>query len=112
MAKNYKRRMGDRRDGRLLRSLPAFSKFTPYIMPTRNDACNYYEESFEVSTVDRRLRLLADELADDQRVHGVVQLLEEEADGHRKGKADHVHPDIPLGHILIHPCQIITSPFP
>ena len=58
MAKNYKRRMGDRRDGRLLRSLPAFSKFTPYIMPTRNDACNYYEESFEVSTVDRRLRQL------------------------------------------------------
>jgi hypothetical protein len=58
MDKNYKRRMGDRRDGRLLRSLPAFSKFTPYIMPTRNDACNYYEESFEVSTVDRRLRQL------------------------------------------------------
>ena len=58
MSKNYKRRMGDRRDGRLLRSLPAFSKFTPYIMPTRNDACNYYEESFEVSTVDRRLRQL------------------------------------------------------
>lgn len=27
-------------------------------MPTRNDACNHYEESFEVSTVDRRLRKL------------------------------------------------------
>ena len=36
----YKRRFGDRKEGRLLRSLPAFSKFIPYIMPTRNDAMN------------------------------------------------------------------------
>ena len=54
----YKRRFGDRKDGRLVRSLPAFSKFIPFIMPTRNDASNQYEESFEVSTVDRRLRAL------------------------------------------------------
>lgn len=54
----YKRRFGDRKEGRLLRSLPAFSKFIPYIMPTRNDASNQYEESFEVSDVDRRLRQL------------------------------------------------------
>ena len=39
----YKRRFGDRKDGRLLRSLPAFAKFIPYIMPTRNDASNQYE---------------------------------------------------------------------
>lgn len=42
----YKRRFGDRKEGRLLRSLPAFAKFVPFIMPTRNDACNQYEESF------------------------------------------------------------------
>lgn len=54
----YKRRFGDRKEGRLLRSLPAFAKFVPFIMPTRNDACNQYEESFEVSEVDRRLRKL------------------------------------------------------
>ena len=54
----YKRRFGDRKEGRLLRSLPAFNKFIPYIMPTRNDRSNHYEESFEVSTVDRRLRQL------------------------------------------------------
>lgn len=54
----YKRRFGDREEGRLLRSLPAFAKFVPFIMPTRNDACNQYEESFEVSDVDRRLRKL------------------------------------------------------
>lgn len=54
----YKRRFGARKEGRLLRSLPAFAKFVPFIMPTRNDACNQYEESFEVSDVDRRLRKL------------------------------------------------------
>ena len=53
-----RKRAGDRRDGRLLRSLPAFSKFIPFIMPTRNDAEIHYEESFEVSTVDRNLRRL------------------------------------------------------
>ena len=55
MAKNDRRRFGDRKDGRLIRSLPAFSRFIPYIMPTRNDASNLYEESMEVSAVDRRL---------------------------------------------------------
>ena len=52
------RRTGDRKDGRLLRSLPAFSKFIPYIMPSRNDALIHYEESLEVSNLDRRLREL------------------------------------------------------
>ena len=58
MTTSYRRRFGDRKDGRLLRSLPAFSKFIPFIMPTRNDASNLYEESMEVSVVDRRLRQL------------------------------------------------------
>ena len=58
MKTSYRRRFGDRKDGRLLRSLPAFSKFIPFIMPTRNDACNLDEESMEVSVVDRRLRQL------------------------------------------------------
>ena len=51
MASNYKRRFGDRKEGRLIRSLPALSRFLPYIMPPRNAACNLYEESFEVSAV-------------------------------------------------------------
>jgi len=54
----YKRRYGDRREGRLLRSIPPFSKFIPYIMPQRNDRLVHYEESFEVSALDRRLRAL------------------------------------------------------
>ncbi|MBR5343481.1 MAG: hypothetical protein IK149_06255 [Oscillospiraceae bacterium] len=53
---DYRRRSGDRKDGRLLRTLPAFNKFVPYIMPQRNDRCVEYEEAFEVSRVDRRLR--------------------------------------------------------
>lgn len=53
-----RRRAGDRREGRLLRSLPAFSKFIPYIMPTRNDAFILYDESFEITAVDRELRRL------------------------------------------------------
>ena len=54
----YTRRPGDRKDGRLLRTLPAFNKFVPYIMPERNDRFVHYEEAFEVSAVDRRLRQL------------------------------------------------------
>lgn len=57
MSKN-RRRAGDRKDGRLLRSLSPFNKFIPYIMPVKNDALNMYEESFEMSDVDRWLRKL------------------------------------------------------
>lgn len=56
MAKHTGRRSGDRKEGRLLRSLPAFNKFIPYIMPERNDAQNFYEESFRVNSVDKCLR--------------------------------------------------------
>ena len=57
----FARRPGDRKDGRLLRTLPAFNKFVPYIMPQRNDRFVHYEEAFEVSAVDRRLRQLRTE---------------------------------------------------
>lgn len=53
---NNRHRVGDRKEGRLLRSIPALNKFMPYVMPDRNDASNYYEESFEVSSVDKQLR--------------------------------------------------------
>ena len=57
MASN-RRRFGDRKEGRLLRSLPGFAKFIPFIMPQRNDRCIHYEESFEITPLDRRLRQL------------------------------------------------------
>lgn len=56
MASNYKRRAGDRVDGRRLRSLNGFYNFIPFIMPARNDALNYYEESFEITNADRWFR--------------------------------------------------------
>lgn len=52
----YKRRFGDRKEGRLLRSLEPFYKFTPYIMTKKNDAVNYFADSIEVSEIDRWLR--------------------------------------------------------
>lgn len=58
----YKRRPGDRKDGRLIRSLPGFAKFIPFIMVSRNDACNQFADSVEISDADRWLR--------SQRVNG------------------------------------------
>ena len=52
----YKRSIGDRKDGRLLRSYPAYNKFTPFVMKTTNDACNYFEDSIEITEIDRWLR--------------------------------------------------------
>ncbi len=37
-----KRRWGDRKEGRLLRSLDPFTKFTPFVMAQRNDATNSF----------------------------------------------------------------------
>ncbi len=52
----YKRRIGDRKEGRQVRSLPALNKFTPFIMIKRNDACNYFQDSLEITEIDRWLR--------------------------------------------------------
>lgn len=54
----YKRRGGDRKEGRLLRSISPFSRFLPYIMRDRSDAFITYDESFEISSVDKKLRSL------------------------------------------------------
>lgn len=51
-----KRRIGDRKDGRLLRSFPAYNKFTPYIMRQRNDAFILFQDSVEVTEIERWLR--------------------------------------------------------
>lgn len=50
------RRSGDRADGRLLRSLNGFYKFIPFIMPSRVDSLNYYEQAFEVSNAEHWFR--------------------------------------------------------
>ena len=45
----YKRRWGDRKDGRLLRSIEPIAIFSLYIMNTRNDANNSIADSIELS---------------------------------------------------------------
>lgn len=52
----YKRRFGDRIDGRLLRTYPAYNKFTPFAMKRRSDATNYFSDNIEVTEIDRWLR--------------------------------------------------------
>ena len=52
----YRRRFGDRKDGRLLRSLSPFYKFMPYIMTKRDDALNYFSGSVEITAQEEWLR--------------------------------------------------------
>ena len=54
--KHYRRRTGDRSDGRLLRSLSGFELFIPYVMAQRNDALNFFSENVEITEADRWLR--------------------------------------------------------
>lgn len=47
---------GDRADGRRIRTMPAMSQVSPYIMVTRNESSNLFEDAFEISHVDRYIR--------------------------------------------------------
>lgn len=47
---------GDRADGRRVRSLPAMAQVSPYIMVTRNTSSNFFEDSIEISQIDRYIR--------------------------------------------------------
>src|SRR5512147_410643 len=51
-----RRRWGDRYDGRLLRSLDPLYQLIPYIMKTRSDAQNLFEERIDVTAVEDWLR--------------------------------------------------------
>ena len=55
-AGEYHRAWGDRPDGRRIRSLPAMAQVSPYIMVTRNTSSNLFEDSFEISQIDRYIR--------------------------------------------------------
>lgn len=50
-----KRRFGDRRDGRRLRTLPAMHYLEPYIMKTRSDAQNHFEDVIDITNIERYL---------------------------------------------------------
>jgi len=50
---NKKKRFGDRKDGRKLRSLAPLNRVSPYIMPTRGGASNFIADSIETGAMDR-----------------------------------------------------------
>lgn len=52
----YRRRFGDRKDGRRLRSLKPYNYISPYIMVERNDSSNMIRDAFETTEVDRYIR--------------------------------------------------------
>ncbi len=47
---------GDRSDGRRIRSLDPMNQVSPYIMKTRNTSSNTFEESFEITNIERFIR--------------------------------------------------------
>lgn len=51
-----KRKIGDRPDGRKIRSLPPLNKVAPYIMPNRSGASVYFKDSFEITEVENYIR--------------------------------------------------------
>jgi len=54
--KKRRRRLGDRSDGRLLRSLNPMQKLMPYIMPQRSDGCNSFRGCMEIDAIERYVR--------------------------------------------------------
>ena len=56
MSDKPRRRFGDRKEGRRLRSITPLMAFTPYIMRDRNDASNYFEGEVDITETDRWLR--------------------------------------------------------
>ena len=51
-----RRRLGDRYDGRRVRSLPPMQYITPFVMRTRNDAHVFFETRLEVSNAEEYIR--------------------------------------------------------
>ncbi|MBQ3016891.1 MAG: hypothetical protein IJD79_08950 [Clostridia bacterium] len=56
-----KRRFGDRKEGRRVRSIPAMTQFTPFIMKTRNDSMNMFEDVVDITNVEKYLDLKHEE---------------------------------------------------
>ncbi len=54
--KKYRRRFGDRPDGRKIRSLDPLNAITPYIMCKRNDASNLITVTVDVENIEKYVR--------------------------------------------------------
>ena len=55
-AGEYHPTWGDRSDGRRIRTLPPMAQMSPYMMVRRNESSNFFEDSLEISHVDRYIR--------------------------------------------------------
>jgi hypothetical protein len=55
MENKRKKRFGDRREGRRLRTLDPYNAMSPFIMKAKSDASNYFSEQVEITEVDRYL---------------------------------------------------------
>ena len=53
--KKRKKRFGDRREGRRVRSLPAMSYAVPFLMKQRNDAQNKFEDVIDITNIEKYL---------------------------------------------------------
>lgn len=53
--KPRKKRWGDRREGRRIKTLPAMSYVVPFIMDERNDAQNKFEDVIDITNIERYL---------------------------------------------------------
>jgi len=51
-----KRRFGDRRDGRYLRSLDPYNSMAPYIMKAKSESSNFFSDSIEIKGIESYLR--------------------------------------------------------
>ena len=56
MEKQRKRRIGDRKDGRWLRSLDPYNGLAPFIMKTRGGSSNYFSDTIDITETERYLR--------------------------------------------------------
>ncbi len=57
MAKRYGSKGGsDRKDGRLIRTLSGFTRFLPFVMSSRGDSFNLYEDSYEITDSERWIK--------------------------------------------------------
>ncbi len=55
-ANAYHPTWGDRTDGRRIRTLPPLTQVVPYLMVHRNESSNLFEDSIEISQMDRYIR--------------------------------------------------------
>ena len=54
--KTYKRKFGDRPDGRKIRSLSPLNTVSPYIMTKRNDASNFITVTVDIENIEKYIK--------------------------------------------------------